>query len=178
MKFFLKLILLPWSILRWIFCWLIYKGPAYNPAKWNSVPFVQCSNNCYNYACDIETDTFAQPGLASGAVANQMACADVSTGATADGLAAAGPNDACSGCCHRVALVVAPGEDFHWYRLDSSGYWSHKPGSTPAKNVDNSGQLITDPRTADRGPYTDFCGFFCVCNASVHIQGYGPPPWC
>ena len=36
--------------------------------------------------------------------------------------------------------------------------FSHKPGKTEATNVDNSGNLIKDPRIADRGPYTD-----CVC---------------
>lgn len=26
-----------------------------------------------------------------------------------------------------VALVIAPGIDYHWYKQDSDGYWSHKP---------------------------------------------------
>jgi len=172
----LKYILIPWKWLQWLLCWLFYKGPTYDPSKWNDNGPIQCSNNCYNYACDIRTDNFAQPGLAHGAVANQMACADVSTGAIADGLAPVAATDACTGCCHRVALVIAPNYDFHWYRLDNSGFWSHKPGSTAARNYDNSNQPITDPRTADRGPYTDFCGFYCVC--SVQIKGYGPPPYC
>ena len=60
-----------------------------------------------------------------------------------------------------VALVVAPGPgfiDFHWYRKSSEGFWSHKPGSTAARNVDNSNRIITDPATCNRGPYTQFCG--------------------
>lgn len=178
----LKYLVIPWKVLQWIFCWLFYKGPTYDPSKWNSVYSVQCSNNCYNYACDIETDDFAQPGLASGAIYNQLTCSDVGTGATSDGLVAVADTAECTGCCNRVALVIAPGDtdfppDFHWYRRDSSGYWSHKPGSTPARNVDNSNQPIADPRTADRGPYTIFCGFFCVCKSNVSIKGYGAP-WC
>ncbi|MBV9102244.1 MAG: hypothetical protein JO060_01570 [Candidatus Eremiobacteraeota bacterium] len=64
---------------------------------------------------------------------------------------------------------MAPGYDFHWYRRDRDGTWSHKPGGTEARNVDNSGHIITDPRTADRGPYTQFCGCYCVCAGKVHI---------
>ena len=71
--------------------------------------------------------------------------------------------------CHKVALVVAPGLDFHWYRLDDNGKWSHKPGNTKATNLDNLGNIIDDPRTADRGPYTQFCGCFCVCKCSYTI---------
>jgi len=59
-----------------------------------------------------------------------------------------------------MALVMAPGYDYHWYRFMSNGYWTHKPGGTPATDKDSCGKLIPDPRTACRGPYTQFCGFF------------------
>jgi hypothetical protein len=49
--------------------------------------------------------------------------------------------------------------------------WTHKPGQTAATNLDNSGNVITDPRTANRGVYTDFCGFFRLW--SDITQGYG-----
>jgi hypothetical protein len=76
----------------------------------------------------------------------------------------------CRECCHKVALVIWPGRDFHWYRLDRTGRWSHKPGVTPASDVDNSGNPIADPRTANRGPYTVFCGCYCVCKQRVTIN--------
>ena len=59
-------------------------------------------------------------------------------------------------------MVVWPGPygDYHWYRKQTGGFWGHKPGGTPAKNVDNSNRVITNPATADRGPYTLFCGYF------------------
>jgi len=72
---------------------------------------------------------------------------------------------------HTVALVVFPGYDYHWYRLDSDGMWSHKPGRTPARNTDNSLQPIANPELADRGPYTEFCGYFTVCRCEVRIDG-------
>ena len=59
-----------------------------------------------------------------------------------------------------MALVIAPGYDYHWYRHQRGGFWGHKPGSTAARNVDSNGVLITDPQTCARGPYTNFCDFF------------------
>ena len=70
-----------------------------------------------------------------------------------------------------TALVVAPGPgfvDYHWYRLQKEGFWGHKPGSTAARNVDNSGHVITNPETANRGPYRLFCGYFYGCNTQRH----------
>ena len=40
--------------------------------------------------------------------------------------------------------------DWHFYRRDADGYWSHKPGGTNATKYDDSGKLITDPIFADR----------------------------
>lgn len=145
--------------------------PVYDPAAWNDANGIQYSNNCYNYACNIQTNTFAQPGLASGNEYTTLTCPSVGAGAQSDGLAPINCDEGCGcgECCHLVALVMAPGIDFHWYRRDRNGMWSHKPGGTQARNVDNSGQPITDPRTADRGMYTQFCGCYCVCTGKVHI---------
>ena len=142
---------------------------AYNPGFWNNDPSVRQRNNCYNYASNKRTNTFAQPGRGSGQIYTAITCAAVSAAALRDGL-------------HRrfncfadsekprylVALVVAPGPgfvDFHWYRKNKEGFWSHKPGSTAARNVDNSGKLITNPETCNRGPYTQFCGYFYTCRS-------------
>jgi hypothetical protein len=38
--------------------------------------------------------------------------------------------------------------------MDGEIRWCHKPGGTQARNYDSSGDFITDPSTADRGPYT------------------------
>ena len=55
-----------------------------------------------------------------------------------------------------VALAYAPGRDYHWWRKDEDGTWSHKSGITPIKTVDDSGEIITDPGECDRGIYTEF----------------------
>lgn len=149
-------------------CIFFWKHPIYEPDKWNDGGVIQKKNNCYNYACNVQTNTYAQPGKASGNMYSQFTCPEVSDGAKSDGLIHVAVGS-CKLCCHKVALFVWPGWDYHWYRQDGSGMWSHKPGETEATNLDNSGNPITDPLTADRGGYTDFCGFFCVCSGKFNI---------
>ena len=143
--------------------------PAYQPDFWNYYSEILRSNNCYNYSNNKRTDTFAQPGRYSGEMYTALTCSEVENGAVSDGISKF--DGACLNGENKIALVVAPGYDYHWYRMDSNGYWSHKPGGTNATNLDNSGEIITNPETADRGPYTDFCGYFCTC--SDDIQGIG-----
>jgi hypothetical protein len=150
-------------------------APVYEPDWWNDASSGgarQFSNNCYNYATNYRTDTFAQPGLASGQIyPDPISCAGVRPAAVRDELI---DNPRADNHCpeegHLVALVVAPGIDFHWYRKGRNGHWTHKPGGTPVTNVDNSGATITDPRTADRGMYTDFCTFMTVMHGHIKIQ--------
>jgi hypothetical protein len=140
---------------------------AFNPGFWNNDANVRLNNNCYNYASNKRTNTFAQPGRGCGHMYTAITCAEVTRGALCDGLhrrfdcfpATEKPR-------YLVAMVVAPGPgfiDYHWYRKQKEGYWGHKPGSTAARNLDNSNQVIVDPVTCDRGPYTQFCGFFYTC---------------
>lgn len=137
---------------------------AFNPNFWNN-PAHQSRNNCYNYAVNRRTDTFAQPGRATGTYPYPMDCASVRAAALSDG---AHKRYDCLPESEKprylIALVVAPGVDYHWYRSQKEGFWGHKPGGTPAKNVDNSGNLITNPETCDRTSgwpsYTQFCGYF------------------
>jgi len=128
----------------------------YNPGFWN-VPSVQPYNNCYNYAMNWRSNTFAQPGRISGHPNSVMQCANVGTAADWDGC-----KTFCSGRNKNVALVVWPGTDYHWYRKHSEGFWGHKPGGTAARNTDNSGRVIggaLTPQNCNRGPYTSFCGY-------------------
>jgi hypothetical protein len=146
---------------------------TFNPGFWNAAGTIG-SNNCYNYASNWRTNTFAQPGRGAGQIYSSLSCPAVTAAALADG-------------CQRrfvcfpdaekprrlVALVVWPGSDYHWYRIHSAaeGFWGHKPGSTAARNLDNSGRVITNPETCDRGPYTQFCGYFYTCNSQrLRIQ--------
>jgi YD repeat-containing protein len=166
--------------------------PPYEPMKWNDGPKngdckghssgIQCSNNCYSYAVNDRREHHnskgelckPQPGLASGATFSTPSCNAVSNAAVADGLRKWDCDKACPANTYKVALVVAPGIDYHWYRQDQSGYWSHKPGTTPVSNVDNSGEDIVDPRDAKRGIYTQFCGCFCVPKNGIRVCCYIP----
>ena len=66
-----------------------------------------------------------------------------------------------------IAMSCIPdGSDYHFYRQDASGLWSHKNGGNIARNTDESGNLIYDPEKADRGRYSVFCGFYTVPNES------------
>jgi hypothetical protein len=147
-------------------------APLYEPQWWNDGGQKQLNNNCYNYSTNYRTDTFAQPGQAAGIdISNSYYCPTVRPAAAADDLIDTpnahnkGPKEG-----HLVALVVAPGIDYHWYRKGRNGHWTHKPGSTPVTNLDNSGVTISDPRTANRGPYTDFCTFMVVMHGHIKIS--------
>lgn len=145
--------------------------PPFNPGKWNNDSNIQLRNNCYNYANDLITNTFAQPGRGSGQSWTQLVACDVDVAPAAgrDGQVPTGPPTGTPASGHYVALVLHPGRDYHWYRQDNNTMWSHKAGRTAAQNTDNSGLPISDPRTCDRGPYTEFCGFFHCVPASVRI---------
>jgi hypothetical protein len=145
-------------------------APLYEPDWWNDGGQKQLNNNCYNYSTNYRTDTFAQPGQAAGAIYGNLTCASVRPAAEADCLInSPSANNKCPKEGHLVALVIWPNGDFHWYRKGRNGFWTHKPGSTPVTNVDNSGNVIHDPRTADRGPYTDFCTFMVVMHGHIKI---------
>jgi hypothetical protein len=158
--------------------WGCCKVPPYSPAFWNDGGTVQLNNNCYNYGNNKRTDTFAQPGEASGIFLGlqDMQCQKVYNAAVADGLDPLPASGNCPDKKDKVALVVDPGTDYHWYRLDSGGMWSHKLGKTKATNLDNSNNPISNPEQANRCGislcYIDFCGYLCSCSSDVQGQGH------
>lgn len=66
----------------------------------------------------------------------------------------------------KVALVLSPGVDYHWYREIPNGQWGHKPSIDSARLTDASGYLIYQPQSSDRDftptypNYTDFIAFY------------------
>jgi hypothetical protein len=146
-------------------------APVYEPQWWNDGSIRQLFNNCYNYSTNYRTDTFAQPGRASGLQFAAFTSAAVRAAATRDNLILTPTADnQCPAEGHLVALVVAPGFDFHWYRKGRDGMWTHKPGPNMVTHLDNAGQPIMDPRTADRGPYTSFSGFMVARHGHIKLQ--------
>ena len=150
--------------------------PRFEPSIWNNDPSVLVHNNCYNYANNKITNTFAQPGRGTGAeAAFPPTGPGVTRAAISDGLEPLAnpegwqstPTDG-----HWVALVISSViRDYHWYRLDDfNARWSHKPGETKAREVDQSAAQISDPRTCDRRPYAEFAGFFHTYPGRITIR--------
>jgi hypothetical protein len=80
----------------------------------------------------------------------------------------------------KAAVVTDENEDYHFYRQDSNGFWSHKPGSTDVTNQDADGRFIYDPQLASRKydksslDYRNFCGYFCLPSRKrIKIQRAG-----
>jgi len=151
---------------------------GFNPAKdcrGNFMPFKnQPNNNCYNYACNVATNTCAQPGRKHAISAvnsqKQIDTRRVIEGALKDGLRmisrkplsmkelAKRRPDGIPG--HFVALLIAPPNsrlrwpgDFHWVRCDKKDCtsWSQKTGSQHVVNFDFSGKPLVDPLKSSWG---------------------------
>ena len=167
----------------------------YSPGDWNVSP-IQESTNCYAYAVNAQvvppniSDNIAilQPGLVSdvddGYTLEDLFW-DISMGNIpvsqyldyivgyfmddAEHLNKIAreiePNQLCASGNYKVALVLSS-SDYHWYRQNPDGTWSHKRGTTAVTNLDDSGNIIYDPRTCDRNysyaNYSTFVGFFEV----------------
>jgi hypothetical protein len=150
-----------------------YSTPAYMPGYWNDSAF-QTRNNCYNYANNSRTDNFSQPGWAHGYSGYEITVAQVRNAAIADGLEPTDSSSVSPVGKTKIALVVGTvggSPDYHWYRKDINGLWTHKPGGTQATNLDQSGAAIYNPETANRGGYTQFGGYFFT--SSSDSQGHG-----
>ncbi|WIA11722.1 hypothetical protein OEZ85_011817 [Tetradesmus obliquus] len=65
---------------------------------------------------------------------------------------------------HYIAMVLWPeGRDYHFFRRDADGSWSHKRGDTFVTNTYLNGSSLTDVEdTAILGAYKQFCGYFLV----------------
>lgn len=134
----------------------------------------QFFNNCYNYGTNLRTDSFAQPGRGSGLTFTpQTLTADrVHLYAWYDNLYdAPAANNTCLPQAHLVALAYKPppDPDYHWWRKNEDGYWTHKPGALPVTAYDASGVRITDPSTCDRGVYTTWVGFMAVMPGRLRV---------
>lgn len=157
----------------------------FDPNLWNDGGLVQFSTNCYAYALNQPFGHPAghklQPGELSGSPLSSASDVDVTriielTRADAQfagfTFSEVEPETPCGSGTYKVALVVDPAVDYHWYRQNPDGTWSGKSGHTEATNLDASGNVIDDPRTANRDygfiNYTEFGGVFCVSSSSAN----------
>lgn len=150
----------------------------YEPDKWDGI--VESNNNCYDYAINNQiipgTNTLydkQQPGEYAGVSCYPYTKENLVNAVLADFAKyneTYGTNlifvevdryETCPIGTYKVALV-SYNRDYHWYRQDSDGYWSHKRGYSVVERYDYSNNIIIDPYTADRGRYTNFLGYFAV----------------
>lgn len=146
--------------------------PRYNPGPWND-PATILLNNCYNYALDRLDNVRRDPGSLAGVPVLPpfywIGWA-VAQAAVSDGLEiVAGPLATQTDDVWTVALVTAPPPvgtpygDYHWYRCDNDGQWSHKAGfGSEATELDDDGNVIADPANCARGQYCHFFGYLVV----------------
>jgi len=170
--------------------------PEYNPDKYNNNKSIRHSHNCFAYAFGVIDDEqtarcentencnvpFHGPGIKSGfgrlRGEDGKTCSDTMarTLADSDGGYPIGFTGKCKRGFSKIATVVDPAADFHYYRQDTNGMWSHKPGAMPVTNKDSVGNPIYDPALAGRYypsekngdvydhelNYTGFCGYYCI----------------
>lgn len=140
------------------------------------------ANNCYAYAANqfrFWRPHKAQPGENRLKVHNTMkyvplTCKDITKAVIRDAGNGAykcnDPNKSCGKGMTKIMMVISPepgAQDFHFYRQDKDGTWSHKQGwgYGPTK-LDASGKVITDPRTCNRNygrlNYSKVCSTMCI----------------
>ena len=148
-----------------------FDAPPYEPGIWKP-PCIVAHNNCYNYANDKMTHSWAQPGKFGGLGLKKTFSRGDLIGAAEKDLLVAKDNldvDLGPGQGWYVAAAISEdGQDHHWYRQDANGFWSHKEGSEEPTTRDAAGQPILDPRNCSRGHYTNFCSYF-ITNKGIQI---------
>jgi len=167
--------------------------PAYDPDRYNRQKGIKESHNCYTYAFNYlrlptsEKCTpascplpFPQPGRASGypkwSEVKGKRCPDLIARIKGDvpGASLSSFEAKCPAGKRKIALVADEDEDYHFYRQDSNGWWSHKPGATDVIPYDATQRRIYDPELASRYypksglHYDEFCSYLCIPSTQKH----------
>ena len=148
----------------------------FDAKRWNDNLHIRKTHNCYAYVLDFINSDFnkkPQPGYAAGfpylSDDDIRSCDKMFERIKADNPSTIQTSyrDACPDGYRKGYLAVDDGKntDYHFYRMDSSGLWSHKPGSTNAKMENYDGKKIFAPHKARRESnshiYNKSCGYFC-----------------
>lgn len=153
--------------------------PAYEPLKWNLNDNIRETHNCYSYAINKWATTRedkSQPGYRSEFPSireTDYNCMTFYERMRHDipGFYLTNFKSKCHRGFYKGFLALAidhenDATDYHFYRQDNTGYWSHKPGRTDTINLDSDGKKIKNPLLANRAyPHFNYsipCFFFCV----------------
>ncbi|MEK5234536.1 hypothetical protein NST99_02310 [Paenibacillus sp. FSL L8-0470] len=131
--------------------------------------------NCYAYMLNISTYSGhkLQPGEKAGNIFSSLTTTSIINAAQADmpylskSIRSSSYSEVPGYREYKVALVIAPNYDYHWYRQDADGGWSHKRGLTAIDFRDASGISIRNPQTANRNygnglNYSTFSGWYII----------------
>ena len=147
--------------------------PVYRPSKWNR-DGVQEKNNCYSYLLDDPIKNRVrkpQPGYYAGISGplDYESCKKMFDRVKADNkyMYLVGERERCQKGWYKGYLALdSDQDDYHFYRQDRSGLWSHKPGSKKVRQYDGDFKVIYNPRLADKRNdpyfYNKECGYICV----------------
>lgn len=146
----------------------------YDPKIWNEDYQTKNSHNCYSYALGKivkKLKSKAQPGYSSAhdhIELNNYKCSSFLKRLKKD---APGSHlqyfdKPCLNGFYKIFLTLDKENDYHWYRQDSNGFWSHKPGSSKVTNLDADNKKIKNPVKANRDygmlNYKTPCFFACI----------------
>ena len=176
--------------------------PPFDPKRYSKFE-VQDSHNCFAYAfdymdvpppsecnkesCDVP---FHQPGRKAGfpkwSKVKGKRCPDLVGRLKGDipGLQLSSFEQACPKGFYKIAAVIDPKNDYHFYKQGDKktmkGYFTHKPGSTKVTAKDASDRPIYDPSLCDRDytkkshlNYDRFCSFMCVPRKTKRLKRGG-----
>lgn len=153
----------------------------YEPEKWNGADIEKY--NCYNYAVNTKEFTHLSHDFSKYFNGYTYTKEDIVLDFWQDtvdygfGFKSISQNERCGARTYKVALYLDPDLcDFHWYRQNPDGTWSHKLGKKKVTNLDAKGNLIYNPEKSDRNfnsstsyntkGYSRFLGFFEVSPTS------------
>ncbi len=154
----------------------------YQPDEWNSPIYVDKAN-CYCYAVNgypwhpynkwdecvgrnggrptIAQDPFSLREALLSDFANRFGVRQCSSPIISNYIKEIGRFDVAPDGMYKIACFYYGGE-YHFYRQNSDGFWSHKNYHDPVSNLDFSGNTIIDPLLSDRSFYDNLLGYFAI----------------
>tara|TARA_Y100000817_G_C16819458_1_gene528207 strand:+ start:812 stop:1375 length:564 start_codon:yes stop_codon:yes gene_type:complete len=154
-------------------------SPIYDKEYWDNLKDETNNTNCYSYAfnrMEYNQERKLQPGELSSGKFKEYTCSNLLSKIKDDHKEIYKTDNIDKIPCnyYKIALVIdnnGKHDDYHFYRKDNNGTWSHKQGTNKITNIDASGNKIFDPQYADRNydkedndkyNYNKFCGYFAI----------------
>lgn len=163
----------------------------FTPEDWHACSestYKTCTKgvNCYSYALNEPEYYWSVPGLGYAktkaqhyfdsfkAYIKDMSLLDfremLISGAIHDGLIQTDTPEDRDGYYSVALFFPANDFNFHWYRQDNNGMWSHKDGWKQVSNVDDGGNVIHDPREAQSASYPLLGSFYLAPRQGIVLE--------